>query len=170
MAKEPPPRSSQDVLAREIDKLLKKLPGADPTLKGDPEPVVTRPAPTRPAAAGATGPGQGATSPPQPSLRAQRVGVWLRAVLTAGLGAAVTQWPYATGCGWGLYLYVGVIAAVLVTGGWASVWTWRVRVAAAHVLSLVVVFWGIVLAAEQILPRVGYAAEAAAWSCALLHP
>jgi hypothetical protein len=81
------------------------------------------------------------------------------------VGAAVSQWPYARECGWMLYLYLGVIAAVLVAGGWGTVWAWRVRVAGAHVLSLMVVFWGIVLAAEVILPRVGYAAERAAWQC-----
>jgi hypothetical protein len=26
-------------------------------------------------------------------------------------------------------------------------------------------FWGVVLAAEQVLPRVGYAAESQAWTC-----
>jgi hypothetical protein len=35
-----------------------------------------------------------------------------------------------------------------------------------HVLSLMLVFWGIVLTAEQLLPRIGYAAESATWRCA----
>jgi hypothetical protein len=39
------------------------------------------------------------------------------------------------------------------------------RGGAPHVLSLILVFWGIVLAAEQVLPRIGYAAERATWRC-----
>ena len=34
-----------------------------------------------------------------------------------------------------------------------------------NVISVVVFFWGVVLAAEQILPRIGYAALPAIWSC-----
>ncbi|HXV86786.1 MAG TPA: hypothetical protein VD793_08815 [Gemmatimonadales bacterium] len=160
MTKPTPPRSSQDLLAREVDKLLRKLPGADPTLRGEPEPA-RRPA-TGPPGVGAPSVGP---RPDEPSRRAQQVGVWLRGLMAAGLGVALTQWPYARSCGWALYAYLGVIAALLVAGGWAATWSWRVRVAAAHVLSLVVVFWGIVLAAEQLLPRVGYAAESAVWTC-----
>ena len=37
--------------------------------------------------------------------------------------------------------------------------------AIAHLVSLIALFWGIVLAAEQILPRVGYAASEAVWRC-----
>ena len=39
----------------------------------------------------------------------------------------------------------------------ASVWTWRHRAARAHVLSLLLVLWGLVLGAIEVLPRVGYA-------------
>jgi hypothetical protein len=35
----------------------------------------------------------------------------------------------------------------------------------AHILALVILFWGIVLAAEQVLARIGYAAERASWRC-----
>ena len=35
----------------------------------------------------------------------------------------------------------------------------------AHSVSLVLVFWGIVLASEQILPRVGYARTEETWLC-----
>ena len=59
-----------------------------------------------------------------------------------------------------------LVLAVLLTGCWASWNAWRFRVASAHVTALIVVFWGIVLAAEQLLPRIGYAAVDAVWSCA----
>jgi hypothetical protein len=175
MAKDHTPRSSEDALAREIDRLLRKLPGADPTLKGDPEPAAARVPTARPGGAagvagGVSGPATPGTRPrvgvaAEPSLRARQAGVWVRTVLGAALGVAVAWWPYAAGCGWSLYLYMAVIAVVMLAGGWASVWAWRVRVAFAHVVALILVFWGVVLAAEQILPRLGYAAESATWSC-----
>jgi hypothetical protein len=92
-------------------------------------------------------------------------GVWGRLAGAAVLGAALTQWPYRTDCGWALYGYLAAVAALLLAAGWTAVAAWRFRIAAAHALALVVGFWGIVLAAEQILPRVGYAAEARAWRC-----
>jgi hypothetical protein len=57
------------------------------------------------------------------------------------------------------------VFVVLVTAGWAAIAAWRLRMATAHVLALVAGFWGVVLAAEQVLPRVGYAAESQAWTC-----
>ena len=93
------------------------------------------------------------------------IGAWARAGASATLGIAVLWWPYAHDCGWLLHAYLGVIAAVMITGGWASISAWRARVAAAHVVALVVAFWGVVLAAETILPRIGYAATSAIWTC-----
>jgi hypothetical protein len=166
MATPPDPRSSQNELAREIDKLLKQLPGADPHLRGDVEPGSGPSAnPNAARAAGGATTGGSAAKRPEPSLLAQRLSVWLRALLAAGLAGAITQWPYAHECGRSLYVYVGTIAAVMIGGAWAGVWAWLLRSATAHVLSLIIVFWGIVLAAEQVLPRIGYAAEVATWRC-----
>ena len=80
-------------------------------------------------------------------------------------GAALTQWPYRSACGWSLYAYLGAVAVVLLTAGWAAVAAWRFRNPLAHALAIVAGFWGVVLAAEQILPRVGYAAETRTWRC-----
>ena len=59
-------------------------------------------------------------------------------------------------------------------GLWSSVWTWRHRTARAHVLSLLLVVWGLVLGAIELLPRVGYAkpdpARPAGWTCAAPAP
>jgi hypothetical protein len=151
-------------MAREVERLLKKLPGADPTLRGDPADWPSRP--------------PGSSSGPRPAVpprRAgptpfERAGVWARAVGAAGLGAALTQWPYRTDCGWPLYGYLGAVFTVLLTAGWAAIAAWRMRSAAAHVLALMAGFFGIVLAAEQILPRVGYAAESRVWRCAVAKP
>jgi hypothetical protein len=54
---------------------------------------------------------------------------------------------------------------VMVTGAWVAVASWRLRSEVAHILALLIVLWGIVLAAEQVLPRIGYAAERASWHC-----
>jgi hypothetical protein len=43
--------------------------------------------------------------------------------------------------------------------------SWKQRSAAAHVLALLIVLWGIALAAERVLPRTGYAAARASWGC-----
>jgi hypothetical protein len=54
---------------------------------------------------------------------------------------------------------------ILLGGSWAAVWAWRVRSASAHLVALIVIFWGIVLSAEQVLPRIGYAATQSEWRC-----
>ena len=93
------------------------------------------------------------------------VALWARVSAVVILGAAMTQWPYSTRCGWALSAYLGAVVTVMVAGGWAAFVSWKARTAPAHVLSLMLVFWGFVLAAEQSLPRIGYAAEQASWSC-----
>src|SRR5690349_16813773 len=80
---------TDDALAREVDKLLRKLPAADPYLKGDPEPpkgsrgVVTGEKPSvvlaRRGMVGAS--------------RVQRISVWVRVVLGVLLALVITQWP-----------------------------------------------------------------------------
>jgi len=56
-----------------------------------------------------------------------------------------------------------------VGGVWSAVWTWRHRSSQAHVLSLLLVVWGLVLAGLEILPRTGYATPTtqhpATWMC-----
>lgn len=163
MPKSPPFRTPKTTLALEVDRLLKQLPGGDPTLLGDREP--SEPPRTRQSGSFSVGTARTAPPPAVPSVRAQHLISWLGALFSAGLGAAVAQWPYARECGWVLYLYLGVIGVLLVTAGWSSVAAWRVRSAGSHVLSLIVVFWGIVLAAEQILTRIGYSAQASLWAC-----
>ncbi|MBI2407135.1 MAG: hypothetical protein HYV19_02375 [Gemmatimonadetes bacterium] len=96
-------------------------------------------------------------------------GVFLRLSLTVALGVGMVFWPYSARCGFGLTGYLGAVAALLVSGVWSSVWTFRHRAAKAHVLSLLLVLWGLVLASMEVLPRTGYAkptvAHPAQWSC-----
>jgi len=97
-------------------------------------------------------------------------GVVLRLLLATALGVGVLFWPYDARCGLGLAGYLGAVGAVAVGGVWSAVWSWRHRAGRAHVLSLLLALWGIVLAAQEILPRTGYANPAVAdrpvtWSC-----
>jgi hypothetical protein len=93
----------------------------------------------------------------------------LRLALAAALGVGILFWPYPKQCGVGLGGYLAAVGVVLLGGLWSSVWTWRHRTARAHVLSLLLVLWGIVLGAIEILPHAGYAkpdaARPAGWSC-----
>ena len=97
-------------------------------------------------------------------------GVFLRLSLTVALGVGMAFWPYSARCGLGLTGYLGAVAALLVSGVWSSVWSFRHRAGKAHVLSLLLVLWGLVLASIEVLPRTGYAkptaAHPATWSCA----
>lgn len=119
-------------------------------------------------------PKRGAPAGQQQAVAAQREAVrtWpalLRLGLASALGIGILFWPYAARCGLGLAGYLGAVAAVVVGGAWSAVWTWRHRTARAHVLSLLLVLWGLVLAAQDVLPRIGYAkptaAHPAAWAC-----
>lgn len=84
-------------------------------------------------------------------------GALLRLGLAVVLGVAIIFWPYVNRCGAGLAAYLAAVAAVGGAGVWSAIWTWRHRAGTAHVLSLLLVVWGLVLAAVEVLPRVGYA-------------
>ena len=102
---------------------------------------------------------------PHGSATIEVVGLWARVSLVLLLGALMTQWPYPHECGVRLLAYTGAVLVMLVGGGWIGFVSWRRRNGIAHLLALVLAFWGMVLAAEALLPRIGYAAERAVWSC-----
>jgi hypothetical protein len=157
-----PEKPERDSVAREVDRLLKQLPGADPSLKSDPDQPPPRPQSARPPQ------GPRPPMPPRGPVGPQPLGprgTWALVFAAGILGIALTQWPYASKCGFSLYAYLATILVLLVTAGWAAIAAWGIRSPLAHVLSLVIAFWGIVLAADQILPRVGYAAEQRWWAC-----
>lgn len=96
------------------------------------------------------------------------LGVMARLILAVALGAGMLFWPYDAKCGLGLAGYVAATGAVVGAGVWSSIWTWRHRSSRGHILSLLLVLWGGLLAAIEILPRVGYAkpdASRPGWSC-----
>ncbi|MFN2400693.1 MAG: hypothetical protein ABR543_18960 [Gemmatimonadaceae bacterium] len=97
------------------------------------------------------------------------VGVLSRVMLAVALGAGMYFWPYAARCGPGLFAYLGAVGVLGLAGVWTSVWTWRHRAGKAHVLSLLIVLWAVVLGALEVLPRLGYAiptvSHPATWVC-----
>lgn len=104
-----------------------------------------------------------------PTKETSAIGVYGRLILAMLVGAAMYIWPYPAQCGLGLAGYLAAVGVVIAGGLWASVWTWRHRAGRAHALSLLVVLWGLVLGATQVLPRTGYAKpdanHPAAWLC-----
>lgn len=96
-------------------------------------------------------------------------GVYFRLLLAVAVGVGIIFWPYANRCGLGLAGYLGAVGVVIVSGAWSAVWTFRHRAARAHLLSLLLVLWGLVLAGLDVLPRIGYAIPTAdhpaSWSC-----
>lgn len=96
------------------------------------------------------------------------LGVMARLVLAVALGVGMLFWPYDSRCGLGLAGYLAATGVVIGAGVWTSIWTWRHRSSRGHVLSLLLVLWGGILAAIEILPRSGYAKPdpvRAGWSC-----
>lgn len=96
-------------------------------------------------------------------------GVLIRLMLAIALGVGILFWPYAARCGPGLAAYLFAVGGVVLGGSWSAVWSWRHRSGRAHLLSLLLVLWGFVLAGMEVLPRVGYAVPTAdhpaIWAC-----
>ncbi|HEY9516629.1 MAG TPA: DUF308 domain-containing protein [Gemmatimonadaceae bacterium] len=130
------------------DALLPSTPGAKPVQPG------------RPAEKGRVAEEQRKTS---------TFGVFSRLVLAVALGVAMLFWPYSTRCGVGLFAYLGAALMVIVAGVWTARWTWRHHSGQAHILSLLLIVWGVILGATEVLPRVGYALpdarHPAVWMC-----
>ncbi|MGH7669842.1 MAG: hypothetical protein ACRENQ_10155 [Gemmatimonadaceae bacterium] len=114
--------------------------------------------------------GKGAAPPAAKAARPTGgFGVFARLTLSVMLGVAMLVWPYESRCGIGLAAYLAAVAVVVISGGWSAIWTWRHRAARAHVLSLLILVWGLVLGSMEVLPRVGYAKpdlhHPAGWMC-----
>jgi hypothetical protein len=138
----------------EIDKLMTKSPARPAAPPGGGA------APSqRPAAAPAAGPARSTADGPT------LLGTWVRILLALVLAGAMSQWPYQHACGLPLILYLSATGMTVVAGLWAAGATWRRRMGILHSVALLTVLWGLGLAAAAILPRTGYAKQAATWWC-----
>jgi hypothetical protein len=149
----PQPNREPDPMAGVVDRLLSQLPGLQgesPAPRGAPRQVV----------AGGTAVHY-VQSIPEDDL----IGPWGRVVLSLALGTMMAWWPYSRSCGFPLVGYLGAIATVVVAGSWAAVGAWRHRTSLAHIVSLIVVLYGILLGGAELLPRTGYAVDQATWQC-----
>ena len=155
-----PSEPQPDPMAREVDRLLAGLAsiGSQPDRDHRPRDKAPSPNPVTQRSVPLARPNEAPT-------RGDTVALWARVFLGMVFGGVMTQWPYWYGCGLPLLGYLGAVAMVMVTGAWIAVASWRLRNEVAHILALVILLWGIVLAAEQVLPRIGYAAERASWGC-----
>jgi putative flippase GtrA len=147
-----------------IDKQLSSMSDAD--LVAEPaRPALPAGKGAKPAAARQAAPVEG--SPPS-SGRAT-LGLYARFGLSVALGVGMMFWPYDAKCGPGLALYLGAVGAVIISGIWSAVWSWRHRASRLHVLSLLILTWGLVLGGLDVLPRIGYAMPTllhpATWAC-----
>lgn len=138
----------------EIDKIMAKAPAAQL-------------APGKAVAAAPSGgaPPRSAAPASAPVTRGGAFSTWLRVGLGVALAAGMTQWPYFHACGPSLFLYLGAIGVVGLSGLWGMVSSWRRRMGIAHSFALAVFLWGLVLAAASVLPRIGYAKLGAVWMC-----
>src|SRR5262245_5514805 len=96
-------------------------------------------------------------------------GVFARLTLALAVGIAMAFWPYPSRCGVGLIGYLGAVGVMTAGGVWASIWTWRHRASRAHLVSLAITVWAVLLGSLELLPRIGYAyptdKHPAGWSC-----
>lgn len=139
-----------DAELKKIDKQLQSIPD---------EALAPSPAP----------PGRTAAAPEPAPERRSRWGPLARLLIALALGVAVGFWPYDSRCGAGLAYYLAAVGVTGIAGLWSAVSSWRLHWGVGHVLSLLVFGWATVLAAREVLPKVGYAvasdAHPAAWSC-----
>ena len=139
----------------EIDKLM-----AQPQAPQLPAKAGSAPAPSRQSAGSAPPVAAGS-----PVSRKAIFATWLKVILAAVAAGAMTRWPYAHACGLGLFLYLGATGVIALSGVTSAISTWKRRIGAAHTVSILVLLWGLGLAAAVVLPRIGYAKAAATWFC-----
>lgn len=130
-----------DAELKKIDRQLESM--SDSALK----PTPARNAPAPPQKGGA----------PPARVEGRTWPALVRLALAILVAVGILFWPYPSRCGVGLAGYLVALTGVTAAGLWSSVWTWRHRTPRAHVISLLLVVYGMVLGAVEILPRVGYA-------------
>lgn len=96
-------------------------------------------------------------------------GVYFRLTLVLGLAVSLACWPYEVTCGAMLSGYLGAVIMLVVAGVWTATATFTHRMPKRHLTAVLVVLWGLMLGAAQVLPRIGYANPAPGrstmWRC-----
>jgi hypothetical protein len=169
---------ARDPMTREVDRLLAQLDrkhSASSPTRNPPAPAEVRPAAAPPTIVWASSLGPTTSLAPAPAFRVesatyQQAALWGRVLLGASLALIMTDWSYAHSCGWPLLGYGLAVATLLITGAWVALVAWKQRSGLAHILALILFYWGLVLAAEQLLPRIGYAWNSASWHCSVSQP
>ncbi len=95
---------------------------------------------------------------------------WFWTSLALTLAIALPLWPYERSCGLRLGFFLGATAITLLAGFLGALASWAHRRGFAHLLSLLVLVWALVVAATEVLPRIGYAKETRTWLCAASGP
>lgn len=158
--------TSADDDAAVVDRLLQKLRANGP--------AQTPPAPAGPAAHASHRSRFKARSSSEVTMSARSgpgravgaAATWARVGLGVVLGAALTQWPYDRACGAGLLFYLLAVLTLLATALWGAVASWRVHLAAAHVVALSTMLWAVALGAQEALPRAAQMrTPSAVWRC-----
>jgi hypothetical protein len=118
--------------------------------------------------ASSSAPVQRAATESGPVVRSRRavLTTWLRVFLGVAVAAGVgLAWPYAHACGFPLYGYVAAAAGVFLAGLWGAVTSWARRMAAAHLIALLVTLTGALLVGKVFLDRSSYPSRPSTWSC-----
>ncbi len=99
---------------------------------------------------------------------------WVKVTIAVAAAAGLMYWPWPARCGPPLIGFTAATGSVALLGLWSAIGTWRHRLGLAHVASLLVIVWGMLLGAREVLPRIGYAVPTAArtvgWSCDGIAP
>ena len=133
----------------DIDRAIQQQPPAAPRA-GAPPPV----------------PPAGSPSAPARARRGSVAITWMWVLLALALAAALPLWPYQRTCGLQTVFFLGAAGITAIVGGLAAASSWANRRGFGHLLSLLVIAWALIVAASEVLPRVGYAREVRSWTCA----
>jgi hypothetical protein len=106
---------------------------------------------------------------PTPARRSVAL-TWFWVALGLALAVALPIWPYEKTCGLRLFFFLGAVGITIIVGVLAALASWAHRRGFAHVLSLIVLGWASVLAAREVLPRIGYAKQTSTWMCRVEPP
>lgn len=147
-------------MAGVVDRLLAQLPG----LQGQPQ--------TFRSSASRSASHSVGNAPVRVSVETEGnpLGAWFRLLLALAFGMMMASWPYSRTCGFPLLGYLAAVTMVVWSGSLAAAAAWRHRIALAHVLSLVLILYGLTLAMAEVLPRTGYAMRHATWQCGESEP